>query len=111
MIERRRMPIPQAPSRWKPSSSGPRCTVTRAMAWSAARSAGLRQAVDLLLEGDDLGPRLLEGGHQPFVFVGQPADLTLRPRQPLFELPDMTRALGQPPPHHGEFLLKERDLV
>src|SRR5687768_6561812 len=41
MIESRRMPIPHAPARRNPSSSGPRCTVTCAMAFSAARSTGL----------------------------------------------------------------------
>ena len=76
----------------------------------AVAAGRLRQPVDLLLERDDLGARLLEGGHQPLVVLGQPRQLCLGGRQPLLELPHVSGALGQLAPHQGELLLKERDL-
>ena len=70
----------------------------------------LRQPVDLLLEGDDLGACLLERGDEPFVVLRQPGQLGLGRGDALLQLPDVPRALGQLAPHQGEFLLKERDL-
>src|SRR4029450_845875 len=70
----------------------------------------LRQAVDLLLKGDDLGPRLFERGHQAFVVLRHPGELGLSRGDALLQLPDVPRALGQLAPHQGEFLLKESDL-
>ena len=77
---------------------------------NAVATRRLREAVDLLLERHDLRASLLEGAHQPVVVLGQPRQLCLGGRQPLFELPDVSGAFGQLAPHQSEFLLKERDL-
>src|SRR6185436_14212874 len=65
MIERRRMPMPHAPSMWKPSSSGPRWTLTRAIACSVARSAGLPSRLRMPktphMVGTSARPRHLHG--------------------------------------------------
>ena len=76
----------------------------------AVAAGRLGQPVDLFLERDDLGPGLLEGGHEPLVVLGQSGQLRLRRREPLLELPDVSGAFGQLAPHQGEFLLQERDL-
>jgi len=70
----------------------------------------LRQPVDLLLEGDDLGTRFLERGDQPFVVLGQSGQLCLGRGEPLLKLAYVSRALGQLAPYQCEFLLEERDL-
>jgi hypothetical protein len=46
----------------------------------AVSARRLRQAVDLLLERDDLGPRLFESAHEPLVVFGQSGQLRLRCR-------------------------------
>src|SRR6185312_13674235 len=74
----------------------------------AARRLG--EPVDLLFQGHDLSPRLLEGGDETLVVLGQPGELRLRCRQTLLQLTHVSRAFGQLAPDKGEFLLKERDL-
>src|SRR5690606_3408164 len=70
----------------------------------------LRQAVDLLLQGDDLRPRLLERGDQPLVVFREAGQLRGRGGEPLLQLTHVSGALADLPARQCQLLLQERDL-
>jgi hypothetical protein len=76
----------------------------------AVAARGLGEAVDLLLEGDDLRPSLLEGGNQTLVVLGQSGQLSLGRGDAVLKLANVSGVLRQLAPNQGELLLQERDL-
>lgn len=70
----------------------------------------LCQPVDLLLEGDDLVPGLLEGGDQTLVLASKGGHLSLRLVEALLDDPGLPGRLGQLPAQRGDLLLQEGDL-
>jgi hypothetical protein len=70
----------------------------------------LCQPVDLLLEGDNLVPGLLQSGDQPLVLARQGGHLGLRLMETLFDDPGLPGGLGQLPAQRGDLLLQEGDL-
>ena len=70
----------------------------------------LGQPVDLLLEGDDLVPGLLEGGHEPFVLGRDRGQVRLRLVETLLQNPGLTGGFRELATQRGDLLLQEGDL-
>ncbi|GLW08223.1 hypothetical protein Misp01_33530 [Microtetraspora sp. NBRC 13810] len=70
----------------------------------------MRQPVDLLLQGDNLVPGLLESGHKAFILAGHRRQVRLCLMETLFQDPGLTGRLRHLPTQRGDLLLEEGDL-